>query len=151
VCFEQSVDRGNVLDVEDGLDRGPLSPGAHDIDRSALSQKERQCTHDDRLSGAGFTGESVEPGAELEREILYDGVVTDAEFDEHGRESRGADPGATMGGWAGGPRRIELRPLRWRDGPVELPSHRGEEGLPWQTNEAERPRLSRHDHLVAGS
>jgi len=85
VGLEDLVHGRHPFDIEDGFDRRSLRSGSHDSCRSALPQEERQRPHDDRLARPRLAGQGVEAGAQIEGEILDDGVVTDAKFNEHGR------------------------------------------------------------------
>ena len=83
--IELSEERGVTLDVEHPLHDRSIGADSHVVRRGPLTEQQRQGSHDDRLSGAGFAGEGVESGSELEAQSLYDGVVANAELDEHRR------------------------------------------------------------------
>ena len=78
--------RGNsalALQIEQRLDRGFLLVDADQLRRGARAEQHRERAHDDRLARAGLAREHVEAGAELERRLLDNREVADAQFEQH--------------------------------------------------------------------
>ena len=51
----------------------------------AMPEKESQGINEDGFSRAGFACQQVQPGRELYRQVIYDRVVLEPQFDEHRR------------------------------------------------------------------
>ncbi len=76
--------------VEEGFDLGLARAGAHLLGRGAAAEDEGEGADDDRLAGAGLTGEDVEAALEGELELLHQNEVLDPKGDQHGGRSIGA-------------------------------------------------------------
>ena len=70
--------------LEDGLDGGGLLAGPHELGAGAAADEQADRADEDRFAGAGFAGEDVEAGRELELETIDDGQMADAEEPDHG-------------------------------------------------------------------
>src|SRR4030067_570780 len=77
---------------------GRLGPGPHHGAVGPAPQQELDGVDDDRLAGAGLTGEDDEAGVEAQLEPLDNGEVPNTQLDQH-RRTRGGGPGS---GWTGG-------------------------------------------------
>ena len=51
------------------------------------SQQQRQALHEQRLAGAGLTGDCGEPGTEQDRDVVDDPQVADVQLRQHGHRS----------------------------------------------------------------
>jgi hypothetical protein len=60
---------------------------SHHVRANSVSEDGTQSVDQDRLAGAGFTGQDIETGTEGYLNGLDDGEIADGEFDEHGLES----------------------------------------------------------------
>ncbi len=98
VLVGQRLDGGQAVDVEDGLDGGPLGSRPDDVGGGALAQEEGERAHDDGLPRPRLPREGVQARAEREGQVVDDGVVPDAEFDEHDPKPTECDKGASMRG-----------------------------------------------------
>ncbi|MEY5010482.1 MAG: hypothetical protein RLZZ253_1621 [Verrucomicrobiota bacterium] len=81
-AFELGIERGQecrIGQVENGLDRAGICPGTDQGFVGALAHQEFEGTDDDGFAGAGFAGDSGEPGLEEPGEILDEGKVSDPE------------------------------------------------------------------------
>ena len=59
------------------------SPGADEVGRRAAAEEQADRFDEDRLAGAGFAGEDVEAGLELDLDGVDDREVADAEEAKH--------------------------------------------------------------------
>src|SRR5262249_24977247 len=57
-----------------------LSPGPHDVRPSFFTQEQSKCVNQNRFSSAGFAGEKVQSGGELDRCAFNNGVVFEPQF-----------------------------------------------------------------------
>jgi hypothetical protein len=74
---------GPIGALEERLDGGRIGPGPHQVGRSAASQEQTDSLHQDRLPRAGLTGESGEPGVELDLDGFDHRQVADAKRAQH--------------------------------------------------------------------
>jgi hypothetical protein len=71
------------IGIELGIEHGGIVAVAHDLALRPRTTDQRQRTDDDRLAGTGFTGQHVEPTAELELDILEQREAADVQVGEH--------------------------------------------------------------------
>ena len=74
-----------AFDFKDSGNRGLVGSGANHVGRGLVAQQKRQRINEDGFSGAGFAGQQVQAGRELYRQVVYDRVVFQPQFDEHRR------------------------------------------------------------------
>jgi hypothetical protein len=77
------LQRGSHLEA--GFDRRFVGPGADGAARGFAAEDSIDRVEDDRFPGSGFPGEHVQPGPEVEFEVVDEGEVVDAEGQQHGR------------------------------------------------------------------
>ncbi len=75
----------SAFDFEDGGNRGLVGTGANHVHGSFVPQQKGQGINEDGFSGAGFAGQQVQARRELDRQVVYDRVVFEPQFDEHRR------------------------------------------------------------------
>src|SRR5262245_24784706 len=81
---------GAVGAFEDGLNRGELFAGAHQIGARPAAKEQVDGLHQNRFAGARFTGEYVEAGPELYFDLVDDGESA------NGEEAKHVKPGSLM-------------------------------------------------------
>ena len=79
----QSFSLERAGDIEDCLDRGSPSAVPDEIGRCPSAEYGPKRVDDDRLAGAGLTGQGVEAGSKGDPEITNNGKVSDGQFEEH--------------------------------------------------------------------
>ena len=72
-----------LADVEDAFHRRLVRSRANEIGTGALAEEKSQRTDDDRLAGAGFSGENVEARREWKGDLLDDRKIADAQLGQH--------------------------------------------------------------------
>ena len=81
--------RGAVVrQLHGGFHHCPVGPRPHEVARCPAADEDAEGADDDRLAGAGLPGQHVEPGPELDLDLLDDGQVPDAEGVNHDRTAR---------------------------------------------------------------
>jgi len=85
-------------DVEGRFHHGFGGAFSHRLGGGSLPEEKGKGPDDDGLPRTGLPGEDVQAGFEIQGEVVDDGVVPDAEFDEHVGESRKSLGGFSMGG-----------------------------------------------------
>ena len=95
VLAEMAEKNPNIVVVSQ--DMGPLSPFSDGPDRGPLPNEEREGAHDNGLPCPCLAGEGVETWLQIQGQVVYDGVIPDPEFDEHGDQSRRPVRGTSMG------------------------------------------------------
>ena len=90
VIFENLSDRffRSAFDFKDSGDRGLVGSGTNHVGGGFVAQQERQRIDEDGFSRAGFAGQQVQAGRELYRQVIYDRVVFQPQFDEHRRPGK---------------------------------------------------------------
>ena len=119
--------------LERALPRWPWRRRAARCRGRALAEQQRQRVHQHGLAGAGFAGEHVEAGAEVEGDVGDGGEVADAKLGEHARLTS-LHPTSSPGQVA----------------PVQLLPHPAEETLVAQPDEANPVIGAAHVHALAG-
>lgn len=84
--IERVAGGGAGIELEHGLDGAKVGAGAQDGFVSALAEQEVERAGDDGFAGAGFAGDDVEAGPELDEEVVHDGQVANPQGLKHGRE-----------------------------------------------------------------
>jgi len=82
--FQQTTHASLILHIEDAGHTRARFAGADHFGGGAGAQQEAQRVHHDGFAAAGFAGEEVEAGVEVDSQALDYGVVLDHEFQEHG-------------------------------------------------------------------
>ena len=70
--------------VERHADLGALGALPNGARVGAVAEREAERVDEDRLAGAGLAGHDVEAAAELDLDLVDDGVVLDADQAQHG-------------------------------------------------------------------
>src|SRR5262245_4318419 len=82
--FEDGGDRRRVVDLEQRLDDRGILAGSDEIRLRPGAEDHEDRVDQDRLAGAGLTGQHVEAGLERHDDVFDDGEVTDRELSQHG-------------------------------------------------------------------
>ena len=69
--------------VENRFNGSRVLPRPHEVARRPPSEQQADGFHQDRLAGAGFTRQDIQPGVEVNLHRVDDGKVPDAEEPEH--------------------------------------------------------------------
>src|SRR5262249_9080769 len=72
-----------VRPLEDGLDRGHVLARPHQVGTRTAAYEKVDRLHDDGSASAGLAREDVQPGLELDFEVVDDREVADREKAEH--------------------------------------------------------------------
>jgi len=79
---------GLAFELEQSLDDCFFLAGADHVGRCARAEQQPERVQDDRFAGAGFAGQHVEAGAELEIGFLDDCEVAYVQFEQHPGRAR---------------------------------------------------------------
>ena len=74
-----------TFNFKDSGNRGLVRSGANHVGGGLVPEQKRQGINEDGFSRAGFAGQQVQAGRELYRQVVYDRVVLEPQFDEHRR------------------------------------------------------------------
>ena len=86
VVVEETFERGAEFpDIEDGLDAAAFLAAADEGTVGAFTENEVEGAENDGFAGAGFAGDDIAAGLELEREVAHEGEVFDAQRRQHDR------------------------------------------------------------------
>src|SRR5258708_31102743 len=80
--------RGLTLELEQPFDDSFFLAGANHVGRRARAEQQSERAQDDGFAGAGFAGEDIEAGAELEMSFLDDREVAYVQFEQHPGRAR---------------------------------------------------------------
>ena len=84
VVFQKGFQRGlEAGDVEDRFDRATVAAAADEGAVGAFAQGEVQGADEDGFAGAGFAGDDVVAGLQLEGQVRHQGEVLDAQGRQH--------------------------------------------------------------------
>ena len=72
--------------LEDRFDGRGVLAGADEVARGAAAEQQADGLDEDRLAGAGFAGQDVQAGVELDLDRVDDREVLDAKEAEHRKE-----------------------------------------------------------------
>ena len=85
VFVEEGGEGGKLFGGEDRFNRAAIRAAADERSIGAFAEDEVERANDDRLAGAGFAGDGVVAGGEIQGEVRDEGEVLDAERGQHGR------------------------------------------------------------------
>ena len=84
VFLEKGPDGGlKAAYVEEGLDGATVGPAADEGAVGAFAEDEVEGADEDGLAGAGFAGNDVVTGPELEGQVSHQGEILDAQGRQH--------------------------------------------------------------------
>ena len=83
----QSITMRHAVQIKCGVDRSRCGSRPHHIGADSIAEDRPQSVDQNRLSGAGFSGQHIQTRSEGNLDGLDNGEIADGEFDEHGLES----------------------------------------------------------------
>src|SRR5215217_3754769 len=83
----ESVTVRHAVQIKCRVDGGRSGSRPYHVGTDPVSEDRPESVNEDRFTGAGFSGQDIQPGTERNLDGLDDSEITDREFDEHGLES----------------------------------------------------------------